>query len=528
MKQLIKLPAVAALVALLAACDGDDGDNGINGTSGSAGVDGLNSLVATRQLQLGDAVCPGGGIALDSGLDTNRDGTLDAGEVTSTEYIDCERAPQLRAVHASPDAPAVNVWVNGAAALTDVPYGAGSGFLDVTTATQVQIEANIPGGNAIVIDESLTLDFNSEHTVLAVGTVATLQALVVSNEAGELFLPGNVRAQVVHAAPAAPAVDVYVTAPGADLATSNPINAAPLGFQDSTGRVDVPGGDYQIRVTAAGDPTTVVYDSGTVALAAGADLLIAAVANTGPGAAAVELVVLDGESASTIRDTGTPAAVVAVHASPDAPSVDILADSAATTEDDAIALARDVAFPNVCAIDAVPVGSYTLNITAAGDPMTVALSFPFEAAAATTSTAIVAGMLTSTPAIAPIALGGDLRSVATESKIRVTHASGATGAVDLYLVADGTDITSAEVMPSFGAVPFMADTGILSVSPGTYDVYVTPQGTTDTIAIEVQDLVLSAGGVLDVIARDPAADGSEGTLPQLIVIDQTNVADCTL
>ena len=67
----------------------------------------------------------------------------------------------------------------------------------------------------------------------------------------------------------------------------------------------------------------------------------------------------------------------------------------------------------------------------------------------------------------------------------------------------------------------------LSVEPGVYDVYVTPAGTKDTVAIEVQDLPLSGNQVLDIIARDPQTDGSEGPLPQLIVIDYASIAACT-
>jgi hypothetical protein len=107
----------------------------------------------------------------------------------------------------------------------------------------------------------------------------------------------------------------------AALASSIPVNVGALAYGQSTGRVEIPAGDYRIRATAAGNTGAVVYDSGTVPLAAGADLLIAAVANTGPGAAPIQLVSLDGQGSAKILDTATPAAVVAVHASPDAPTV---------------------------------------------------------------------------------------------------------------------------------------------------------------------------------------------------------------
>lgn len=514
----IAVPILAATL-FLAGCEGDDGANG---------VDGLNSLVSTRQIDKGDATCPGGGIALDSGLDTNRDGTLDAGEVTSTELLECETAPQLRALHASPDAPAVNILVNGAAALSDVDYRTGSGFLAAAETTQVQVEAIIPGGNAIVIDETLALDFSTDYTVVAIGDVADpIGALVIENPTGELITPGSFRAQVLHAAPDAPPVDVYVTTPGADLSASAPVNDAPLAYQGFTGRAEVTAGTYQVRVTLAGDPNTVVFDAGDVDLADGADLLVAAVENTGPGAAPIELVVLDGSGSLSLLDVNTPAAAVAVHGSPDAPPVDILADDLATAADDAIPLLVNAAFTQFCEISAIPApADYTLSVTPTGDPNTVALAFDLSVTPAAEATAIVTGFLTSTPAIQALPLANDNRSVATEAKARIVHGSPSTGDVDIYLVADGTVLTDASVTPSFGAVPFGADTGQLSIAPGTYDVYVTPAGDKGVIAIEVQDLVLTGGQVLEFIARDPATDGSEGPLPQLIVIDYNNLTAC--
>ncbi len=523
MNSIRKTGLAIAGVIFLAACEGDDGTNGADGT------DGLNSLVATRDIPKGDATCAGGGIALDSGLDTNRNDVLDDTEVTATELLECETAPNLRALHASPDAPPVNVLVNGAAALTDVDFGAGSGFVPVTETTQVQIEAIIPGGNAVVIDETLDLEFSNDYTVVAVGDVAApIAALVLANETGERITPGNFRAQVLHAAPDAPPVDVFVTTAGADLAASAPVNEAPLSFEDSTGRVEVLAGNYQIRVTLAGDPATVVFDSGEIPLAADADLLIAAIENTGTGTTPIQLVVLDGTAAAPLLDTNTPASAVAVHASPDAPAVDVLADDQATAANEALLLAENVEFTQFCEIPAVPApADYTLSVTPTGDPATVALAFDLSVVPAAEATAIVTGFLAAgTPAIQAVPLANDTRPVITEAKLRVVHSSPSTGNVDIFLLADGTDLNDASVTPTFGDVPFTADSGITPVAPGTYDVYVTPAGDKSIVAIEVQDLALAGGDVLDVIARDPQTDGSEGTLPQLIVIDYNALPAC--
>jgi len=526
MNKRIYVAGILSASLFLAACDGDDG---VNGADGMDGMDGFNTLLAFRDIPMGDAVCLGGGRAADSGLDTNRNDILEDSEVTSTEYLECEATPTVRALHASPDAPAVNIWVNGATALAGVDYGQGSGFVPVLSENNIQVEAIIPGGNAIVIDADVDLGFNTEASILAVGnvgSVAGIFALPIVNPSDSVMMDGYFRAQVVHAAPSAPAVNVYVTEFDADLAGSAPVNGAgmPLSFQDFTGQLDVPEGDYQIRITVDGDATlTPVFDSGEISLAAGADLMIVAIENTGPGASPVSLVVLDGTAASAMNDVNTPASAVAVHLSPDAPPVDILADVNSTPEDEMLPLVRNVAFGAFCDLNGVPApGDYTISVVANADNSVVATQFPLVVEQGSEVTAIVSGFLTTgEPVITALPQADDRRSVVTETKLRVTHASPSTGLVDIYLVAAGTDIMDVE--PSFADVPFGADTTQLSVANAMYDAIVTGADS-KTPAIELLGLDFTAGGaVLNVIARDLAAGGLD---PNPMIIDYTAVPVC--
>ncbi len=66
--------------------DGTDGMNGTDGTDGTDGSDGLTSLISTTVEQPG-ANCANGGFRLDIGLDSNANGQLDAGEVSSSQYL---------------------------------------------------------------------------------------------------------------------------------------------------------------------------------------------------------------------------------------------------------------------------------------------------------------------------------------------------------------------------------------------------------------------------------------------------------
>ncbi|TQV68160.1 bifunctional metallophosphatase/5'-nucleotidase [Exilibacterium tricleocarpae] len=85
-----KLAALAASTSLvLAGCDldGDDGD------------DGFSSLVNQTAVAAGDNNCPFGGVRIDSGVDTDRSGTLEAAEITETEFVCTTGSFELQLLH---------------------------------------------------------------------------------------------------------------------------------------------------------------------------------------------------------------------------------------------------------------------------------------------------------------------------------------------------------------------------------------------------------------------------------------------
>jgi len=524
------LVAAVGAAVFLAGCEGDDG---LNGMDGMDGVDGFNSLVAVRDVPVGDAVCLGGGQAIDSGLDTNRNDILDPDEVQATEYLECAVTPTLRALHASPDAPKVNIWIDGTPALTDVDFNQGSGFVPVGQAANVtdsgadvnvQVEAILPGTDAVVLDADLPLEFGTETTVIASGTIegADFGPILITNPSDESITDGYFRAQVVHGAPSAPAVDVYVTAFGDPL--GSPINTAPLAFGEDTGRLEVLAGDYQVRVAVPGPTPTVVYDSGEITLPAGADLLIVATENVFLGDSAIQLMVLDGAAATPLYDTNTPAAALAVHLSPDAPAVDVLADVGSTAAVEAIKLVENVSYTQACVIDNIGAPEdYTLSVVATGDTSSV-LDIPYTANVNEGTAVYVTGLL-ATSTLQAIALPVDGRSVFTETKVRLTHSSPSTGNVDIYVLPEGGAIGDPDAYAEFFDVPFGANTGVLSIDPAVnYDIYVTGAGST-TPAISVTGFDPAPGQVLDIAARDPM--GME-TLPQVLVIDYDALNACVV
>ena len=84
-----KLSVIAVAVAGLSGCflEGDDGKDGVDGQNGVDGTNGLTSLTVQTELAVGDANCPNSGLRIDSGVDSDSDGTLEEAEITATSYV---------------------------------------------------------------------------------------------------------------------------------------------------------------------------------------------------------------------------------------------------------------------------------------------------------------------------------------------------------------------------------------------------------------------------------------------------------
>ena len=79
------------IAASLSGClEGKDGKDGINGIDGANGANATPVLLKTSPESVG-ANCPGGGVRIDSGLDTNLNGNLDIMEIQTTSYV-CDGA----------------------------------------------------------------------------------------------------------------------------------------------------------------------------------------------------------------------------------------------------------------------------------------------------------------------------------------------------------------------------------------------------------------------------------------------------
>lgn len=187
---------------------------------------------------------------------------------------------RVRVVHASPDAPDVDVLVDDAEVLGDVPYLTASDYLELS-AGEHNLKVNAAGTSTTVIDADVDLADGTDYTVIASGLVANIAPIVLEDD-NSAPASGNAKVRAIHGAPSAPAVDIYITAPGADLEGETPA-LSNVEFGDVSDYIEAPAGDYQVRVTPTGT-TIVVIDSGTLTLVSGQVRTAIAVEAVGGGA----------------------------------------------------------------------------------------------------------------------------------------------------------------------------------------------------------------------------------------------------
>jgi hypothetical protein len=150
----------------------------------------------------------------------------------------------VRVVHASPDAPNVDIWVDGETVLTDVPFTAVSDYLALP-AGDYEIAVSATGDTTPVIGPvSLTFEAGTRTTIAAHGLLADITAAVFTDDG--TIADGQAKLRAIHLSPSAPA-DVDIAVQGGDVVVPG------LAYPEASGYLTLDAGDYPLEIRAAGD-----------------------------------------------------------------------------------------------------------------------------------------------------------------------------------------------------------------------------------------------------------------------------------
>jgi hypothetical protein len=162
--------------------------------------------------------------------------------LTLSSPVFADDGPRIRVVHASPDAPAVDVWINDSLAIENAPF---KGITDYTSLDTGMYNIKVvPNGatEPVVIEADLTLEAK-DYTVVALGKLADIEPLVLIDN-NSAPAAGKAHVRFVHASPDAPAVDIAVK--GGLVLFGN------VAFKEIGDYLPVDAGTYDLEVRIAG------------------------------------------------------------------------------------------------------------------------------------------------------------------------------------------------------------------------------------------------------------------------------------
>jgi LPXTG-motif cell wall-anchored protein len=181
----------------------------------------------------------------------------------------------VRVIHASPDAPAVDVFVDGTAVLQGVEFPAISNYLPVPAGAHTfKVAPAGAGVDAAVITAEATIESGNAYTIAAINQLANIEGKIFNDD---LAAPasGKAHVRVLHLSPDAPAVDVK-TQDGSTTLFSN------LSYPNASGYLPVDAGTYDLKVTPTGADDAVISLDNTT-LKAGTIYDVVAVGLAGDG-----------------------------------------------------------------------------------------------------------------------------------------------------------------------------------------------------------------------------------------------------
>lgn len=150
-------------------------------------------------------------------------------------------------IHASPNAPAVDVYLDGAKALSGLKFGKDSGWVAVPAGGhEIQVTATGADLSSAVVDAKVTLSEGVAYEAAATGLLANITVQVRRVDLAPVGSADKpmARIRVVHASTDAPAVDIAVK--GGDVLVSD------LAYPHTSGWLEVPADTYDLEVRPAG------------------------------------------------------------------------------------------------------------------------------------------------------------------------------------------------------------------------------------------------------------------------------------
>jgi hypothetical protein len=387
----------------------------------------------------------------------------------------------VRVVHASPDAPAVDVLVDGQPIAQNLGLGTATSYAPMSPGDhRAQIVPT--NGDGPIIDQIVTFEGWTSYILAIVGQLANVQLQANAVDVSPTD-PGQARLRLVNAIPNSPTISLGV-------AGSQDMLANAVAFPNASRYMTLGTGTYDLEVDNADSGETLSTIAG-FSFEPGRVYDLYAVAGDDRQIQLLPLVTPVAVPCSQTLGSGTPtdSCLRVIHAAPDAGPVDVYIGQSP--------IAQNLNFGNASNFAVVPSGQQQLRVAPAGAPYgKTVIDLTQELTVGDAGQITITGLSGDLQASI---VGVDLRPLpANQSRVRVVHASPDLEAIDVSL-ADGS-------VP-FAAIDYGTQSGYVVFDAGAYSFQLRENGS-NTLLLTAGDVQIKPGIVYDIVVMGESEDGT--------------------
>jgi hypothetical protein len=265
------------------------------------------------------------------------------------------------------------------------------------------------------------------------------------------------------------ALDVFLEAPG-----SSPASALPRGTIEHGALlppIEIVEGDYQLVLTPAGEPETILFASEAIELPAATTNLFTVMDGGGMTTADFSVRWIGASLGAELTDLFVQPELDVLHAAFGTEPVDVIVGDAFDAP-----FAAGLAWSGLSEGAVLDRETEFLVVTPAGNPGVFLAQKEIDFQPDTYNRLLLAGLPGS---LQTVLLSHDKRRLATHARVQIFHAAARFQTMDIYLAADDVDITLTG--PNVPSALFGSGTGYVAREAGAYNVVLTAPGTKSII-----------------------------------------------
>jgi hypothetical protein len=367
----------------------------------------------------------------------------------------------IRAIHAVPEIDTVSFLIEETLLAT-------LGFKEASSLSEFddleytfRFEILLPGDTeeTVLTSATMKVDTELEYTFVLAGSLASPELILWEqfgrDWAEELQTAAENDTEVTvmevsfgNLSAIAGAVDVYLESPG-----TSPLAASPrstVSYADLQTAIQLPAGDYQLVLTPVGDPSTILFATDPISVAAASSNLFAVMDDGGMSSADYAVRWIGGGVGFELFDINLRSEVSVVHAALGSGPIDVVVGG-----DFANPLVAGLGFTEYSLSATVDAGTLNVNVTPADNPGVFLAERAFNAAQGSINRMYIVGLPGDLQAVL---FSEDRRALSTHARLQVFHGATRFSAVDLYIVS--TDVDISLIGPSYSSFIYGTSTGL--------------------------------------------------------------------